>query len=645
MKKLGYIYALLIAALFGWAISSCDDSGVFTLEDGEVARPSYSGETVKTTFTIGLSAPDVSADFDAETRAVNDKDNANIDYAHPKNGGRFKNIVVLLVDHNEKVYGIHCKEFENASGVKEYNVVFSNIDVPKEDVDNKQNYKVYAFGNVCKEHYTAIVNQVEEINDNINTTNVNGRMNIYSTQVYNHCINATISHDDQKWRNIWDSYSNSINIKDMPQYGMNFTSGSKYIVNNNEVTSTGMPENNSVTATVVKGNTQFNVQLKRVCARLKITFRNLTGQYIDESGSPVDNNVYIDEFKTSNIFTKETRYLYDSTKIYGGGIISSGADSPFDILQMLDCKVNNKTASDHKKNIIKNGESLTVSLYLFENNLNGGCTYNLKVDRGKSLGNRAGNLEDGNVYVMWNDNLDKGGGYYFPWPRWVRTENTFNRCLGANSSNNIIYGDNLKYGEDLNGNFYNIMPFGTYSTSNPNGNRIFWKYHKNSENSGSFENCKVDLSNDKCVATGYYIPGSGYPTMKKSSGQVFTIESRSFEEYSRSSLKIGTGVLTDDYLMISNDELKVRSITFWSGGGKEYYPWVFFAKYIIKNGEKLSQGKKNSTQDTRKAFTMIERNHSYELEYNVMPNYSDEDDLFVKCVRNQSSIDWEETQK
>ena len=626
MKKLGYIYALLIAALFGWAISSCDDSGIITFDEEERAGLAYdNGETVKTTFTIGLSAPDVSADadLDAQTRAL---DNANIDYAQPENGGRFKNIVVLLVDHQDRIYGIHCKEFENASGVKEYNVVFSNIDVPKEDVDNKQNYKVYAFGNVCTEHYTAIVNQVEEINNNISTTNINGRMNIYSTQVYNHCINAKISHGN-KFDNIWN---NNMSLQDIPQYCLNFIPGSKYIVNNNPVTSTGMPENNSVTATVVKGNTQFNVALKRVCARIKITFRNFTGQYLDASGNSVDNNIYIDEFKTTNIFTRETKYLYDGNETYS-------TEAPFDILQALNCKVNNVTASDHKNNKIENGKDITVSFYVFAVNLgDNGCKYNLKVDRGKSLGNRAGSLEDGNVYVMWSDNLDKGGGYYLPWPRWVRTENTFNRCLGANSSNNIIYGDNLKYGEDLNGNVYNAMPFGTYTASNPNGNRIFWKYHKNSENSGSFENCMVDLSNDKCVESGYYIPGSGYPKMKESSGQVFTIESRSFEGFSRSSLLIGSGLITDSYLMISNDELKSRSITFLSGGGKEYYPWVFFAKYIIKP---------NTLRDNKGTITKIERNHSYELEFSVMPNYDTKQELLVNCVRRQNEVDWSETQK
>ena len=625
MKRLEYIYALLIAALFGWAISSCDDSGIITFDEEERAGLAYdNGETVKTTFTIGLSAPDVSADadIDAQTRAL---DNANIDYAQPENGGRFKNIVVLLVDHQNRIYGIHCKEFDNASGMKEYNVVFSNIDVPAADVTNKENYKVYAFGNVCAEHFTAIKNQEDAINENIRTTNINSRMNIYSTQIYTHCINATISHDNNKYGNI---YNNNTFARDIPQFNINFTPGTKYIVNNNAVTSTGMPENNSVTATVVKGNTQFNVALKRVCARIKITFRNFTGQYLDASGNSVDNNIYIDEFKTTtNIFARSTKYLYDGTETYS-------AESSFDLLQFLDCKVNNVTASDHVNNKIENGKDITVSFYVFAVNLgDNGCEYNLKVDRGKSLGNRAGSLEDGNVYVIWSDNLDRGGRYWAL--GWVRTENSYNRCLGANSSNNIIYGDNLKYGEDLNGNVYNAMPFGTYTASNPNGNRIFWKFHKSADNKGSFENCKVDLSNDKCADTGYYIPGSGYPKMKQSA-QIFTIESRSFEGFSRSSLLIGSGLITDSYLMISNDELKSRSITFWSGGGKEYYPWVFFAKYIIKP---------NTLRDNKGTITKIERNHSYELEFKVMPNDDKKQELLVNCVRRQNEVDWSETQK
>jgi hypothetical protein len=610
MKRLEYIYALLIAALFGWAISSCDDSGIITFDEEERAGLAYdNGETVKTTFTIGLSAPDVSADadIDAQTRAL---DNANIDYAQPENGGRFKNIVVLLVDHQNRIYGIHCKEFDNASGMKEYNVVFSNIDVPAADVTNKENYKVYAFGNVCTEHFTAIKNQEDAINENIRTTNINSRMNIYSTQIYTHCINATISHDNNKYGNI---YNNNTFARDIPQFNINFTPGTKYIVNNNAVTSTGMPENNSVTATVVKGNTQFNVALKRVCARIKITFRNFTGQYLDASGNSVDNNIYIDEFKTTtNIFARSTKYLYDGTETYS-------AESSFDLLQFLDCKVNNVTASDHVNNKIENGKDITVSFYVFAVNLSGGCKYNLKVDRGKSLGNRAGSLEDGNVYVMWSDNLDKGSDY----------ENRQNYCLGADDNNIKLIPMNNS----------DIIPYGNGEF----GNRVFWHY-----TGRKFQSCKVNLNNDICNLTGKYInsrsPAWGevtsktYPTTLTSANnaQTFTETSEEFSGITRKRLKYANGLIGDYYLQISNDRLYSRYITVLSGGSASY-PWVFFAKYIIKPNQTL--------RDNKGTITQIERNHSYELEFSVMPNEDNKRELLVNCVRRQNEVDWSETQK
>lgn len=610
MKRLEYIYALLIAALFGWAISSCDDSGIITFDEEERAGLAYdNGETVKTTFTIGLSAPDVSADadIDAQTRAL---DNANIDYAQPENGGRFKNIVVLLVDHQNRIYGIHCKEFDNASGMKEYNVVFSNIDVPAADVTNKENYKVYAFGNVCAEHFTAIKNQEDAINENIRTTNINSRMNIYSTQIYTHCISATISHDNNKYGNI---YNNNTFARDIPQFNINFTPGTKYIVNNNAVTSTGMPENNSVTATVVKGNTQFNVALKRVCARIRITFRNFTGQYLDASGNSVDNNIYIDEFKTTtNIFARSTKYLYDGTETYS-------AESSFDLLQFLDCKVNNVTASDHVNNKIENGKDITVSFYVFAVNLgDNGCEYNLKVDRGKSLGNRAGSLEDGNVYVIWSDNLDKGSDY----------ENRQNYCLGADDNNIKLIPMNNS----------DIIPYGNGEF----GNRVFWHY-----TGRKFQSCKVNLNNDICNLTGKYInsrsPGWGevtsktYPTTLTSANnaQTFTETSEEFSGITRKRLKYANGLIGDYYLQISNDRLYSRYITVLSGGSASY-PWVFFAKYIIKP---------NTLRDNKGTITKIERNHSYEFEFSVMPNYDTKQELLVNCVRRQNDVDWSETQK
>lgn len=613
MKRLEYIYALLIAALFGWAISSCDDSGIITFDEEERAGLAYdNGETVKTTFTIGLSAPDVSADadIDAQTRAL---DNANIDYAQPENGGRFKNIVVLLVDHQNRIYGIHCKEFDNASGMKEYNVVFSNIDVPAADVTNKENYKVYAFGNVCAEHFTAIKNQEDAINENIRTTNINSRMNIYSTQIYNHCINATISHGD-KFGNIWNTYYNNIPLQDLPQYCLNFTPGSKYIVNNNSVTSTGMPENNSVTATVVKGNTQFNVALKRVCARIKITFRNFTGQYLDASGNSVDNNIYIDEFKTTNIFAKETKYLYSGSETYS-------AEAPFDILQALNCKVNNVTASDHVNNKIENGKDITVSFYVFAVNLSGGCKYNLKVDRGKSLGNRAGSLEDGNVYVMWNDNLDSKSSDY---------ANSQNYCLGV--SNNKI--------KLIPMNDPDRIPFGTSGY----GNRVFWHY-----TGGKLESCNVNLSDDKCsYSTKFIKKNSGsilnantnYPTdlAASNNAMIFTEQTREFVSGTRKRLKFDENLAGSYYMQISANKLYTRYYLFDGIGTTEaFYPWVFFAKYIIKPNQTL--------RDNKGTITKIERNHSYELEFSVMPNYDTKQELLVNCVRRQNDVDWSETQK
>lgn len=612
MKRLEYIYALLIAALFGWAISSCDDSGIITFDEEERAGLAYdNGETVKTTFTIGLSAPDVSADadIDAQTRAL---DNANIDYAQPENGGRFKNIVVLLVDHQNRIYGIHCKEFDNASGMKEYNVVFSNIDVPAADVTNKENYKVYAFGNVCAEHFTAIKNQEDAINENIRTTNINSRMNIYSTQIYTHCINATISHDNNKYGNI---YNNNTFARDIPQFNINFTPGTKYIVNNNAVTSTGMPENNSVTATVVKGNTQFNVALKRVCARIKITFRNFTGQYLDASGNSVDNNIYIDEFKTTtNIFARSTKYLYDGTETYS-------AESSFDLLQFLDCKVNNVTASDHVNNKIENGKDITVSFYVFAVNLSGGCKYNLKVDRGKSLGNRAGNLEDGNVYVMWNDNLDSNDRDF---------ANSQNYCLGV--SNNKI--------KLIPMNDPDRIPFGTSGY----GNRVFWHY-----TGGKLESCNVNLSDDKCsYSTKFIKKNSGsilnantnYPTdlAASNNAMIFTEQTREFVSGTRKRLKFDENLAGSYYMQISANKLYTRYYFLDGIGSTEaFYPWVFFAKYIIKPNQTL--------RDNKGTITKIERNHSYELEFSVMPNYDTKQELLVNCVRRQNEVDWSETQK
>lgn len=586
MKRLKYIYTLLVAILLGFFSFACSDDDMEQTEVEESADV-YGGEPITTTVKVCVSAPDVSVDIESATRAA---DNANIEYAQPENGGRFQNIVVVVTDNSDKVYAIHCNKWYDgaptSTGVKQYEVIFPDLKI------NATTGKVYALGNVSTDVYNTISGYT-----------VSGTTAMSNYAELNNLI---------KTSNISVTTANLYKLSFKPQAG-NFKVGSTDVT----TACSGMPVNAVATATIQKGATVFNVKMRRVCARLQVTFRNFTGQYIDyETNTPKDNYVYVDQFEITNILNTRSKYFNGT---------SSDTVAKFDILKALG---GTNGTNDHVINKIENGKDTTISMYVFENT--GTYKYNLKVDRGKSLGNRAGSLEDGNVYVMWSDNLDRGGRYWAL--GWVRTENSYNRCLGANSSNSIIYGDSLKYGEDLNGNVYNAMPFGTYTASNPNGNRIFWKYHRNNGSSGSFENCKVDLSNDKCVETGYYIPGSGYPKMKQSA-QIFTIESRSFEGFSRSSLLIGSGLITDSYLMISNDELKSRTIAFWSGGGKEYYPWVFFAKYIIKKDQTLRD------------ITKIERNHSYELEFKVMPNYDTKQELLVNCVRRQNEIDWSETQK
>ena len=649
MKKLKYIYALLKSILLGFVISSCGDSAIYELDYEDADELSYSGETVRTTFTIGISAPDVSADFEAETRAI---DNANIDYAQPENGGRFKNIVVLLVDHNERVYGIHCKEFDNASGVKEYNVVFSDIEIPSEDVAQKKQYKVYAFGNICKEHYDNIVN-----NDG-NRDFRNNHVNSTSLNLYTYCIKSTISIVNSN--NIWNSYSSSINMKDIPEYNINFTPGVKYYVNSNnvtnDVTSVGMPENRSVTATVVKGNTQFNVQLKRVCARVKITFRNLTGQYIDyKTGTPLNNNVYIDEFKTtSNIFARSTKYLYDGNETYS-------AEAPFDILQMLDCKVNNKTASDHDHNKIKNGESLTVSMYVFAVNLgNNGLKYNLKVDRGKSLGTNTTVIDPENAYVIWNNSSN------------------------VTNPSSISYR-NGKIQVSNKQTSYELIPF---------SDQVFWQLVEapkpHVDNVYALKHFQIDINTDRHVESNIYLTrvtdsyidwgilGAFYSYKHINSSpatQLSKAQYVQFRQEESNTNKFTMNLLnadnvnreywdrpwypivgyTERHVMLTlcddsddannKNQLSTQRSDFWGNGNKlGNYDWTLYAKYIIKKDQYLGEGKVKENKEATK-ITQIERNHSYELEYNVMPNYTDEDDLFVKCVRNQSSIDWEETQK
>ncbi|MEE0085322.1 MAG: hypothetical protein UE068_13950 [Paludibacteraceae bacterium] len=566
MKRLKYIYTLLVAILLGFFSFACSDDDV---EQTEAEKPAeeYSGEPITTTVKVCVSAPDVSVDVD--TRAGGDK--ANIEYEQPENGGRFQNIVVVVTDNSDKVYAIHCNKWYNNSnptsaGMKQYEVIFPDLKI------NDTRGKVYALGNVSTDVYETISGYTVSGTTALSTT--------YMPEVYNLIkTTTTISADE----------ANLHKLSFTPKKG-NFKVGEQPVT----TTCSGMPVNAMATATIQKGATIFNVHMKRVCARLQVTFRNFTGQYIDyDSGESKDNNVYVDNFVLKKVLLNSSKYFYN------GSAPSTAGSVDFNILKVLG------GTNNHNINKIENGKEITVSMYVFENkkgNTSGAYTYDLKVDRGKSLGNQVENLENGNVYVMWSDNLDSGSSY----------ANSVNRCLGADDSNIKLVTMNSP----------DIIPYGTGTY----GNRVFWQY-----NGGKFQSCKVDLQTDACTTTGKYINDGNYKKLN-TSGTSYGPSYETFAGFNRFRLSVGWGY----YLMISNDALKSRFFLLFEKE-KPYYPWVFFAKYIMRTGVALKGNGSNITQ--------IERNHSYELDFSVMPNYDTKQELLVKCVRKQNDVDWSETQK
>lgn len=574
MKMLKYIYTLLIAMLLGIFSFACSDDDVEQTE-GEESADVYGGEPITTTVKVCVSAPDVSVDIESATRA---EDNANIEYAQPENGGRFQNIVVVVTDNSDKVYAIHCNKWYDgaptSTGVKQYEVIFPDLKI------NATTGKVYALGNVSTDVYNTISGYT-----------VSGTTAMSNYAELNNLI---------KTSNISVTTANLYKLSFKPQAG-NFKVGSTDVT----TACSGMPVNAVATATIQKGATVFDVKMRRVCARLQVTFRNFTGQYIDyNDNTPQNNNVYVDQFEITNILNTRSKYFNGT---------SSDTVAKFDILKALG---GTNGTNDHVINKIENGKDTTISMYVFENT--GTYEYNLKVDRGKSLGNRAGSLEDGNVYVMWSDNLDQG-----------TYANKKNYCLGADDNNIKLIPMNKS----------DIIPYGNGEF----GNRVFWHY-----TGGKLESCNVNLSTDVCNFTNKYIPAFSPRTASNqeytttlsdnsnnSKAQTFREESGTFNDVTRKRLKYKDGILGSliggYYLQISKDKLYSRYITNFNGSASSY-PWVFFAKYIIKTNQNLN-------------ITKIERNHSYELEFKVMPNYEIKQDLIVNCVRRQNDIDWSETQK
>ncbi len=629
--------------LLGFAISSCEDDDVeVTKEVVEDSLSEGSGEMISTTFTVGISAPNVSGDLDVATRA--DGDNANIEYANLENGGRFQNIVVVLVDHNDRIYGIHCHNWGDNVGVKEYTVIFSDIKVPAADVNTKS-YKVYAFGNICEEHYTSIEGEAKNIKTDYEPAQVSSRKIITdNTLLNNYCLTSTI-----------------VVVNEADLYNINFKLNEKYSIDyydktlqknvTDRFTSAGMPVNNSATATVVKGNTQFNVAMKRVCARLQVTFRNFTGTYKVYGGTEEDkpNNVYVDKFEIKNVLANKANYFCNNTTSVAG-VTSSN----FDILKALGGAT---ATNDHKINKIENGKDTTISMYIFENN-KGNYTYDLKVDRGKSLGLNTTVIDPDNAYVIWNNQKQRS----------------------------IAYDGSKIYATPQENS--DVIPF---------DKQVFWKLVTPNvsgktpvEGAYAIKNYPIDKDDKYKVATdayftrlterngdldwGFIHKGYEYKHVEKSASSTlsgaqyiqFVLNESSQNEYSLNLLQ-GDNVNNpywnhswgnDDYAMLSICQTSSKpstsadkhtcdsktpngghlsTIVDWSSTALNNYEWTLYAKYIIKNNQQF--------KDNDGAITQISRNHSYELDFSVMPNYDTKQEILVNCVRKQNEVNWSEVQK
>lgn len=579
MKIIRYIYALLIAVILGFFSFACSDDDEQTEEKGAVEKKEDTKQPITTTIKVCVETPDVSGDIDVSTRAG---DNANIEYALPENGGRFQNIIIVVTDESDKIYAIHCNKWytgtdPSSTGVKQYEWIFPDLKIGSGEGSKA---RVYAVGNVTTGYY-------ETISGYTIADSEKGKKSFSDFEILKKLFgtSATIS--------VSDAYK----LKFKPKDGNFIVSGTQI----NKTRCTGMPVNARIEKDINKGATVFSVHMKRVAARLQITFRNFTGTYIDyDSNEAKDNNIYIDQFEIPGILTTGCQFgAWNSTPS-----TSKTAFKLSDFIekyQMVDAEGN---AIDKKHVKIKNGESFTVSLYVLETK--GGYTYDLKVDRGKSLGNQVSELQNDNVYVMWSDNLDEGTSY----------ANTENRCLGADDSKiNLVKMDDP-----------NNIPYGTGEF----GNRVFWHY-----NGGKFQSCKVNLATDVCVKTGKYIEDGDYSKLN-SSGTSFSPSYQTFDGFNRYSLHIRSNY----YVMISNNVLKYRYILYFKNK-KPYYPWVFFAKYIIKTKQPLSTG----TSASKTTVDNIERNGSYEIDFSVLPNEVTKQELLVSCVRTQNEISWEETEK
>lgn len=595
MKKVKYIYAFFIVLLFGLFSFACSDDDIDqTEENGDGAA--YKGKPIETSFKVCVSAPDVSVDLDGVTRAG---DAANKDYAQPENGGRFQNIVIVVTDNSGKVYGLHCNKWYSTKadptsvGVKDYEYVFPDMKI----IDTKA--KVYVFGNVSADDFEAIEKYT------VNTTTLSAWTASYLPKI-RMLATTNISVDE----------ANLYNISFKPKAG-------NFKVNNSNVTTycTGMPVNAMATADVKKGATVFNVHMKRVCARLQVTFRNFTGKYIDyKTGDNKDNNVYVDKFVLKGVLASSTNYFYNGSDPSTGSV-------DFDILKAL----GGSKTNDHIINKIENGKDLVVSMYVFENKkgtTTGAYTYDLKVDRGKSLGLNTTVIDPENAYVIWNRINSRSIAY----------NNKVTASDVQTEADKIPFKDQVFWTLQRDGNVSDAyllrrMPMNVEKDSIDLSSTSYLKNVGDPDwDSDKYKEVPGELTSSKDEAQYIQIGQNG-----KANEFTFSLMGNSTIDYWGYHTYILFPRKTYSMLTINEGKLVKRSSEFVLFGSqqKANYEWTLYAKYIIKNGATFID----------KNISKIDRNHSYELDFSVMPNYDTKQELLVNCVRKQSEISWSETQK
>lgn len=603
MKKLKYIYTLLIAMLLGIISFACtDDEEMEQDKNGDDTTDVRGGEFITTTITVSTAAPNLSVDIEG-TRSGSD--NANIEHDQTENGGRFQNVVVVVTNDKDSVYAIHCNKWygdrPTSTGVKQYEVIFPDVQIY---TTTGAKAKVYAFGNVDMDRWNTINGYTVEATRKV----------ISQYAEINNLIKATLSVDDA------DLYSLSF----VPESG-------NYKVDNDKVTTkcTGMPVNGTADAEVKKGATKFSVHMRRVCARLQVTFRNFTGTYKDyESKKNLPNKVYVDEFVIKKVLAKKTNYFHDSVAKGNNYTPSETGAVDFDILKAL----GGSKTNDHEINKIVNGDDLVVSMYVFENKKGTDAyTYNLKVDRGKNLGLNTTNIDTANAYVIWNNTFLHSIAYNdekicassmqtaadeIPF-----NEQVFWKFVSSNGKTKPAYMLNYYKMEDDSIDFYKHT------------DKYFGKQKDPDWNSNNYKEIENKLT---YKSTAQYMQ-----FIKKSGENKFTISllgTPDIDYWGKHRYILFTYNVYS-MLTVKDDKLVTQSsdYQFLASQSLSKYDWTLYAKYIIKKNNLFGEGKDDDVTQYKK----ITRNSSYSMEFSVMPNYERKQELLVNCVRDQKTISWE----